>query len=82
MNSFCIPVILFYFVLRGKRPAYVLSTVYAVIMIVNEVGHNVATLVSGRYYGPVTGSSRLTTARSLSRAKSCPYPGKVTNVPG
>jgi hypothetical protein len=52
---FCIPVVLFYFVLRGKRPAYVLSMVYAAIMMVNGVGHNVATLVSGRYYGGFAG---------------------------
>ena len=51
----CIPVVLLYFVLREKRPAYVLSMVYAVIMIFNGVGHNVATAVSGRYYGGFAG---------------------------
>ena len=52
---FCIPVVLLYFVLRGKRPAYVLSMVYAAIMVFNGVGHNVATLVSGRYYDGFAG---------------------------
>jgi hypothetical protein len=56
---FCIPVALFYSVFRGKHWAYSLSMVYAAIMILNGVGHNVATLVTGRYWdgfaGGVTG---------------------------
>jgi hypothetical protein len=56
---FCIPVALFYGVLRNKRWAYTLSMVYAAIMILNGVGHNVATLVTRRYWdgfaGGVTG---------------------------
>ena len=56
---FCIPVALFYGVLRGKYWAYALSMVYAAIMILNGLGHNLATLVTGRYRdgfaGGVTG---------------------------
>ena len=56
---FCIPVVLFYGVLRGRRWAYALSMAYAAIMTLNGVGHNVATLVTGRYRdgfaGGVTG---------------------------
>ena len=56
---FCIPVSLFYGVLRDKHWAYALSMVYAVLMIFNSAGHNVATLVTGRYWdgfaGGVTG---------------------------
>ena len=52
---FCMPVVVFYFVLQGKRPAYVLGMVYAVIMILNGLDHNVAMLASGRYYGGFAG---------------------------
>ena len=47
---FCVPVALFYFVLHGKRWAFSLSTVYAGVMILNGIGHNVATLATGRYF--------------------------------
>jgi hypothetical protein len=53
---FCIPVALFYGVLRGKHWAYTLSMVYAAIMTLNGVGHNVATLVTGRYWDGFAGS--------------------------
>jgi hypothetical protein len=38
---FCIPVALFYFVLCERRWAYHLSMIYAGIMILNGLGHNV-----------------------------------------
>ena len=47
---FCIPVIVFYFVLRRRKWAYRLSIVYAGFMILNGLGHAVATTVTGRYY--------------------------------
>jgi 4-amino-4-deoxy-L-arabinose transferase-like glycosyltransferase len=66
---FCIPVALFYGVLRGKHWAYTLSMAYAVIMILNGVGHNVATLVTGRYWdgfaGGVTGIGLILIGLSL-----------------
>lgn len=52
---FCIPVVLLYFVLHGKRRAYWMSMVYAGIMILNGVGHNVAALLTGRYFGGFAG---------------------------
>ena len=52
---FCIPVALFYFVLSGKRWAFSLSTVYAGVMMVNGIGHNVATLATGRYFDGFAG---------------------------
>jgi hypothetical protein len=52
---FCIPVTLFYFVLHEKRWAYRLSIVYAGIMILNGIGHNVATVLAGRYFGGFAG---------------------------
>lgn len=53
---FCVPVALFYFVLRGRRWAYTLSTVYAGVMIANGLGHNIATLVSRRYFDGFAGA--------------------------
>lgn len=51
----CVPVLLFYFFLRGRRWATTLSMVYAGVMVVNGLGHNVATLVTGRYFGGFAG---------------------------
>jgi hypothetical protein len=52
---FCIPVIAFYFVLRDKRWAFYLGMIYAGIMILNGAGHNIATIVTGRYFGGFAG---------------------------
>ena len=52
---FCIPVVFFYFVLHEKRWAFCLSMIYAGIMILNGVGHNIATIVTGRYFGGFVG---------------------------
>jgi hypothetical protein len=52
---FCIPVIVFYFVLHEKRWAFYLSMIYAGIMILNGVGHSIATIVTGRYFGGFAG---------------------------
>ncbi|MGA2623711.1 MAG: hypothetical protein ABSF91_07655 [Bacteroidota bacterium] len=51
----CIPVVLFYFVLHERRWAHHLSIIYAGIMILNGVGHNIATIVTGRYFGGFAG---------------------------
>jgi hypothetical protein len=51
----CIPVVFFYFVMQAKRWAYYLSMIYAGVMIVNGIGHNVATIVTGRYFGGFAG---------------------------
>jgi hypothetical protein len=52
---FCIPVIFFYFVLHQKRWAFYLSIIYAGVMILNGIGHNIATLVTGSYFGGFAG---------------------------
>jgi hypothetical protein len=52
---FCIPVVLFYFVLHEKRWAYNLSIIYAGIMILNGIAHNIATLLTGRYFDGFAG---------------------------
>jgi hypothetical protein len=51
----CIPFVIFYYVLNEKRWAYKLSIVYAGIMILNGLGHNIATIVTGRYFGGFAG---------------------------
>ncbi len=50
-----IPGVLFYFVMRASRRAYWLSMGYAAIMVVNGIGHNIATLATGWYFGGFAG---------------------------
>jgi hypothetical protein len=52
---FCIPVALFYFVLNEKIWAYNLSIIYAVIMVLNGIGHNLATFITGKYFNGFAG---------------------------
>ena len=52
---FCIPVLLFYFVLNSKRWAYILSIIYAGFMGLQGIGHNVAVLITGRYFNGFAG---------------------------
>ncbi len=52
---FCIPIVFFYFVLQGRRWAYQMSVLYAALMALNGAGHNVATIVTGRYFGGFAG---------------------------
>jgi len=52
---FCIPMLLFYFVLNNKRWAYLLSIIYACFMGLQGIGHNLATFVTGRYFNGFAG---------------------------
>jgi hypothetical protein len=52
---FCIPVVIFYFILQEKRWAYGLGMMYAGVMTLNGLGHNAATLLTGRYFGGFAG---------------------------
>jgi len=52
---FCIPVVLFYFVLNNKLWAYKISIAYAAFMALQGVGHNVATIISGKYFDGFAG---------------------------
>jgi len=52
---FCIPVMFFYFVLYDRLWAIKLSIVYAVFMSIQGLGHNIATIISGRYYDGFAG---------------------------
>jgi hypothetical protein len=51
----CIPVILFYFVLNNKRWAYILSIIYAAFMAIQGIGHNVITIITGKYFNGFAG---------------------------
>jgi hypothetical protein len=52
---FCIPVVFFYFVLNDKPWAYYMSMVYAGIMFLNGFGHNIVTIVTGKYFNGFAG---------------------------
>jgi hypothetical protein len=50
-----IPVILFFFVLNDKLWAYKLSVIYAGFMGLQGIGHNIATIITGRYFNGFAG---------------------------
>ncbi len=52
---FCIPVLFLYNILQERRWAYSLSMIYAGIMILNGIGHNIATIVTGKYFDGFAG---------------------------
>jgi hypothetical protein len=79
---FCVPIVILYFWLRGRRWALRLSAVYAGFMVLNGLGHIVMTLATGRYLDGyagglsgfgliVTGGAFLGTLRS-NRSRSRP----------
>jgi len=51
----CIPVVLFFFVLNDKKWAYKLSVVYAGFMGLQGIGHNIATIITGKYFDGFAG---------------------------
>jgi hypothetical protein len=55
LGGFVIPLILFCLWLRGHRLAGELSALYAGLMVLNGLGHNIMTLVTGRYSGGYAG---------------------------
>jgi hypothetical protein len=55
MILFCIPLLLFYFVLNDKQWAYKFSIVYAGFMVLQGIGHNIATILTGRYFDGFAG---------------------------
>lgn len=50
-----IPVGFFYYLLNEKRWAYKFGILYSVIMIFNGLGHNIATIATGKYFGEFAG---------------------------
>ncbi|MFX0085568.1 MAG: hypothetical protein ACFFAU_07835 [Candidatus Hodarchaeota archaeon] len=52
---FCIPFLIFYFVLLEKRYAYKLSIIFVIFMGIQGIGHNLGTLITGSYYSGFAG---------------------------
>ena len=52
---FCVPLVLFYFVINNKRWAYRLSVAYAAFMAVQGIGHNIAAILTGKYFDGFAG---------------------------
>jgi hypothetical protein len=52
---FSIPLVIFYFILEKRRGAYILGMLYGAFMIINGLGHNIVTIVTGRYFGFAAG---------------------------
>jgi hypothetical protein len=52
---FCIPLVFFYFWLDGRSWARWASALYAGVMVVNGLGHNLMTLATGRYFDGYAG---------------------------
>jgi len=52
---FSVPVVLFCYVIRDKRWAYRLGIVYAGVMVLNGIAHNLGTLLTGKYSGGFAG---------------------------
>ena len=57
-NAFllAIPLIVFFYILDDRRLALRLSQIYAVIMVLNGLGHGLAVLLTGRYFGFYAGA--------------------------
>jgi hypothetical protein len=47
---FCLPLSFLYFFLLDNKTAHYLSMVYACVMVLNGISHNIATIVTGRYF--------------------------------
>jgi hypothetical protein len=83
---FAIPIALLYGVMQRKRLAFQLSIVYAAFMGLQGIGHNVATIVSGRYHGGfaggITGIAMLLISWPLIRQliKAMPIKGSSLNI--
>jgi hypothetical protein len=52
---FCVPLLIFYFWLAGRRWARTMTAVYAGVMVLNGLGHNAMTLATGRYFDGYAG---------------------------
>jgi hypothetical protein len=52
---FCVPLVILYYLVIGKPWAFTLATIYTGVMILNGFGHNIATIVSGRYFDGFAG---------------------------
>ena len=66
---FAVPAIMLYFVVLGRRIGYRFAAVYSIIMILNGLGHNAATVITGRYFdgfaGGYTGIALIVTGSAM-----------------
>jgi hypothetical protein len=53
---FLIPLVIFLLILDGRRVGHILGIVYAVFMVLNGLGHNIAVIVTGSHFGGFAGS--------------------------
>jgi len=53
---FLIPLGILYLILTGRRQGYYLGIAYAVLMLLNGLGHNLMVLVTGGYFNGFAGS--------------------------
>jgi hypothetical protein len=58
-NAFllAIPLIVFFYILDERRLALRLGQIYGIIMILNGLGHGLAVLLTGRYFGFYAGAA-------------------------
>ena len=55
LTLYAVPLAFFYFYLLNKKWAYYISLAYAYLMILNGAVHNIATIVTGKYFGGFAG---------------------------
>jgi hypothetical protein len=53
---YSIPFVILYYLIKGKLWAYYLGFLYAVIMVLNGLGHNVAYILTRKYFGAYAGN--------------------------
>ncbi len=58
-NAFllAIPLVVFFYILDDRLPALRLGQIYCVIMALNGMGHGLAVLMTGRYFGFYAGAA-------------------------
>jgi hypothetical protein len=53
---YAIPVVILYYLIQGKSWAYYLAFGYSGIMVLNGLGHNIAYILTGQYFGAFAGN--------------------------
>ena len=58
-NAFllAIPLVVFFYILDNRRLALRLGQIYGIIMVLNGLGHGLAVLLTGRYFGFYAGAA-------------------------
>jgi hypothetical protein len=53
---YAIPLIILYYLIQGKNWAHYLALGYSGIMVLNGLGHNIAYILTGQYFGAFAGN--------------------------